>query len=55
MEIVAELKETAPVESHAMVVIDHTIYIIDGNKLLKMDMPYETVWRKILKYLGIKT
>lgn len=54
MEIVAELTETAPVESHAMVVVDHTLYVIDGNKLLKMYMPYETVWTKILKYLGIK-
>jgi len=53
MEIVAELTNTAPTESHAMVVIDHTIYVIDGNKILKMKIPYETLWQKIGKFLGI--
>lgn len=38
---------------HAMVTIDHTLYILDGDELLKMEVPYETLWQKIGKFLGI--
>lgn len=51
MEVIATLQNTAPEESHAMVCVDHTIYVVDGNRILKIEIPRETIWKKIWSYL----
>ncbi len=46
-KIIAQLEKTAESEVHNMVVVDHKIYITDGNKILEMEVPRETIWQKI--------
>lgn len=52
MEKIADLKTTEPEGVRHMCIVDHSLYITDGNGLYKMDIPVETLWQKIGKFLG---
>lgn len=51
--LVAELDKESEPETHSMVIYGNSLYVIDGKKLLKMELPVETLWQKIGKFLGI--
>jgi len=53
-ELVQEFENEQPSGQHPMVVIDHTIYVIDGKRLLKMEVPRESIWQKIWKLIRFK-
>lgn len=54
MEKFVELKETPKENSQPFVVYDGNLYILDGKTIYKMELPRETVWVKMLKFLGFK-
>ncbi len=53
LKLVTKLENKAPLDYHPMVVIDHKIYVIDGDNIYSMDIPYETIWAKMGKILGV--
>ena len=52
IELVCELTHEQPTGQHPMVVIDRTIYIIDGNKLVKLHVPKELFRDRLRRWLG---
>lgn len=46
-KIVAQLEKIAEPEVHHMVIFGRKLYITDGNKILEMELPRETIWQKI--------
>ncbi len=49
IEEVARLDRKAPKESHSMVVVNGDIYVIDGDKFLRMHVPVKTIWERIVE------
>lgn len=51
-QLVAELEQKEDDARHPMVVYGNSLFVVDGNKIVKMELPVETIWKKIWKLVG---